>query len=172
MSSPEKQTLTMGRRAFSASVVAGAIALFSLSFLATIVRYLWPAGEKAEGKVVEIARAGEVALGAAKEKWLFEGFPAILINFPEGYKAFAVKCTHLGCTAAWRPEGWKPIGFANPVLFCPCHDGVFDPKTGKVLAGPPPAALPEIQVEERGGKIVATGWKDQAYVKTLDVYRK
>lgn len=172
MSSPEKKAQTLGRRAFTTYLVAGAIAFFSLSFLATVLRYLWPAGERVEGKAVEIARIGEVALGAAREKWLFEGFPAILISFPEGYKAFAVKCTHLGCTASWRPEGWGPIGFANPVLFCPCHDGVFDPRTGAVLAGPPPAALPEILVEERGGKIVATGWKDPAYVKSLDVYRK
>jgi Rieske Fe-S protein len=32
-------------------------------------------------------------------------------------------------------------------LFCPCHDGVFDPATGGPTAGPPQRRLPRIVLE-------------------------
>jgi Rieske Fe-S protein len=43
------------------------------------------------------------------------------------------------------------------VFHCPCHEGVFDLRTGRVIAGPPPRPLPRILLEVRGGDIYATG---------------
>jgi Rieske Fe-S protein len=160
------------RRQFVKSVVGVMVVVFGITTLASILRYLWPIGTKKGPAEVEIGRAGEVPIGEFKDKWLFKGFPSILIHDEEGFRAFALKCTHLGCTASWREEGWPALGRTEPVLFCPCHDGVFDPKTGEVLAGPPPSPLPEILVEEKAGMIVATDWKDPAYVAELAVYKK
>ncbi|MBI5389730.1 Rieske (2Fe-2S) protein [Candidatus Woesearchaeota archaeon] len=156
------------RRKFLFGFIGAAFAVYITGPLAMMLKFLWPPRKAGEEATVVIAKASEVPVGSAKEKWQFEKFPAILIHNEEGFRAFAVKCTHLGCTAQWRVEYG---GYKRPVLFCPCHDGIFDTKTGKVLAGPPPAALPEIQLEEKDGKIIAVRWKDLKYVKTLDVYK-
>ena len=36
------------------------------------------------------------------------------------------------------------------VIQCPCHDGRFNPPSGAVVSGPPPAPLPPITVDGRG----------------------
>jgi Rieske Fe-S protein len=76
--------------------------------------------------------------------------PAILVRLPDGeLHAFSQKCTHLGCVVTYQPDQER--------LFCPCHDGVFDPATGRVLEGPPPRPLGRIDVEVRNGVIWALG---------------
>jgi Rieske Fe-S protein len=49
----------------------------------------------------------------------------------------------------WRAEHGQ--------LECPCHDGVFDPATGEVVAGPPPRPLPKVLLREDAGGIWAVG---------------
>jgi Rieske Fe-S protein len=61
--------------------------------------------------------------------------------------AFSQKCTHLSCAVIPRPE--------RGVIECPCHDGVFDLRTGVPLAGPPRRPLPRIALEVRRGEIYA-----------------
>ncbi|MFC9462796.1 (2Fe-2S)-binding protein, partial [Streptomyces sp. NPDC056983] len=34
-------------------------------------------------------------------------------------------------------------------LYCPCHEGVFDARTGEVTAGPPPRGLPKVLLVEK-----------------------
>ncbi len=57
------------------------------------------------------------------------------------------KCSHLGCTVAWDESRGESGEFV-----CPCHGGRFGPD-GKVLGGPPPAALARIPAELRGGDV-------------------
>jgi nitrite reductase/ring-hydroxylating ferredoxin subunit len=57
---------------------------------------------------------------------------------------FSAVCTHEGCQV--RPDGTK--------LACPCHQSMYDAKTGQVLSGPAPKALPEIAVKVTNGEIV------------------
>ncbi|MER5809757.1 Rieske (2Fe-2S) protein [Streptomyces sp. NPDC002033] len=57
-----------------------------------------------------------------------------------GYSAV---CTHLACAVLWR-EDRGPEG----ELYCPCHEGVFNARTGEVTAGPPPRPLPRILLTE------------------------
>ncbi|MGW3658355.1 Rieske (2Fe-2S) protein [Streptomyces sp. NPDC005151] len=67
-----------------------------------------------------------------------------------GYSAI---CTHLACAVLWR----KDRG-AEGELYCPCHEGVFDARTGEVTAGPPPRALPKVVLTEQAdGSIWAIG---------------
>ena len=63
--------------------------------------------------------------------------------------AYSSICTHLACAVLWRAE--------HDRLECPCHDGVFDPATGEVLAGPPPRPLPAVRLREDERGIWAVG---------------
>ena len=75
---------------------------------------------------------------------------AIVVRRPDGsLKAFSQKCTHLSCAVYYSAE--------HDRLECPCHEGYFSVDTGRVLQGPPPRPLPIIHVEERNGRVVATG---------------
>ena len=63
--------------------------------------------------------------------------------------AYGQKCTHLSCAVTPR--------VAEGTLHCPCHEGIFDLRTGNVLAGPPPRPLPRIRLDIRGDEVYATG---------------
>lgn len=65
--------------------------------------------------------------------------PYILIHLENGeFKAYEQKCTHLSCSVFYEPNSGK--------IECPCHKGFFDAMTGEVLQGPPPRALPRLNV--------------------------
>lgn len=87
--------------------------------------------------------------------------PAVLIHLPEGeFVAYDALCTHLGCQIHYNKvavKGWEKDPQQS---FCPCHGGVFDPRTGKVLAGPAPRPLPKIRLEtDEQGDIYANGYE-------------
>ena len=65
------------------------------------------------------------------------------------FVAFSQKCTHLSCPVVPEP--------GNGRFFCPCHNGSFDLKTGKPLAGPPRRPLPRIELKIVNDEIYATG---------------
>lgn len=76
--------------------------------------------------------------------------PAILMHLPGGeLRAFSQKCTHLGCVVFYQP--------AHDRLFCPCHEGEFDPANGNPTGGPPDRPLTRIDLEIRQGTIWASG---------------
>ena len=66
-----------------------------------------------------------------------------------GLVAYSQECTHLSCAVI--PDVKKSV------IHCPCHEGFFDLKTGRVLAGPPPRPLTRILLELRGDDVYATG---------------
>lgn len=63
----------------------------------------------------------------------------------EKFKAYNAHCTHLGCSYVFDKN--------SKTFFCPCHRGQFDPKTGEVMAGPPPRPLDELHVEVRDAAV-------------------
>ena len=74
----------------------------------------------------------------------------LLVRLAEAeFVAFSQKCTHLSCAVIPRPH--------EGVFHCPCHEGLFDLRTGAVIAGPPPRPLPRVNLEARGDDIYATG---------------
>jgi Rieske Fe-S protein len=62
---------------------------------------------------------------------------------------YGQKCTHLSCAVRPLPD--------KGVIHCPCHNGYFDLKTGRPIAGPPRRPLPIVHLEVRGNDIYATG---------------
>ncbi|WP_405779915.1 ubiquinol-cytochrome c reductase iron-sulfur subunit [Streptomyces sp. NBC_00859] len=70
---------------------------------------------------------------------------AVAVRLADGSLAgYSAVCTHLACAVLWR----KDRGTEGE-LYCPCHEGVFDARTGEVTAGPPPRGLPRVLLVER-----------------------
>jgi Rieske Fe-S protein len=75
---------------------------------------------------------------------------AVMVRVSESdVVAYSQKCTHLSCAVVPRP--------AEGVLHCPCHEGFFDLRTGRPIAGPPRRPLPRVLVEIQGRDVFATG---------------
>ncbi|MFQ6052485.1 MAG: ubiquinol-cytochrome c reductase iron-sulfur subunit [Candidatus Hydrothermarchaeota archaeon] len=156
---------TITRRYFLYGIAGTAIASYLTAITSAILKFSWSPKIRGEGasEEVEIAKTNEIKVGEAK-LFKFMGKPSILVHLQDGYYAFGAVCTHLACVARWKDlEG-------NEVIYCPCHIGKFDPRTGAVLAGPPPSPLPQIEIEEKKGAIFAKSWKDPEYVKSLSMY--
>ncbi|MFI5807568.1 ubiquinol-cytochrome c reductase iron-sulfur subunit [Streptomyces sp. NPDC051561] len=79
---------------------------------------------------------------------------AVAVRLDDGaLVGYSAVCTHLACAVLWR----KDRGTEGE-LYCPCHEGIFDARTGEVTAGPPPRGLPKVVViEETDGSIWAIG---------------
>ncbi len=63
--------------------------------------------------------------------------------------AFSQQCTHLSCAVVPQPEHNR--------LFCPCHEGAFDLRSGRPVAGPPNRPLSRVVLDVRGPDIYASG---------------
>ncbi len=98
------------------------------------------------GKVL-VGTTGDVPPGAGTVVAMGSK-PAIVVNTDQGVRAYSAICTHLGCVVAWNDM----VG----AIQCPCHDGRFNPTSGAVMSGPPPAPLTPIQVSVEGDEIYLT----------------
>ncbi len=116
-----------------------------------IIGYLWPPARQAA------AGASRVLVGATKDLPVGQAKilpvndkPVIVINTAQGgLKAFSAICTHLGCVVEWNQS--------KQYIVCPCHDGRFNPVTGAVISGPPPAPLPAARVSVENDQIYIGG---------------
>jgi nitrite reductase/ring-hydroxylating ferredoxin subunit len=78
------------------------------------------------------------------------GEPCLVIRVSQDeFVAFSQKCTHLSCAVYYSKEDDR--------IECPCHNGYFSSRDGRVLQGPPPRPLPRVLLERRGGELVAVG---------------
>jgi len=68
-------------------------------------------------------------------------------NDVSAFRAYSMVCLHLWCLWKYWPDEAKKRGE------CPCHGSVYDPRTGKAIAGPaslqsPPSnVLPKLDLE-------------------------
>ena len=93
-----------------------------------------------------VARLDEIPVGGYKLFDYPEHHSAILVRLSENeWAAYSQSCTHLTCPVHYQHEQRR--------FFCPCHEGFFSAEDGRVLAGPPPRALPRYPVELRDGEI-------------------
>ncbi|MDJ0380527.1 Rieske (2Fe-2S) protein [Streptomyces sp. G-G2] len=91
-------------------------------------------------KVVDLLPPGE----SVAFRFPGEEDRALAVRLKDGtLVGYSAVCTHLACAVLWR-EDRGPEG----ELYCPCHEGVFDARTGEVTAGPPPRPLPRIFLTE------------------------
>ena len=97
-----------------------------------------------------VAHVSEVPVGSSRLfRYPTEAHPAILVRLGENeFAAYSQSCTHLMCPVHYQHEKQQ--------FFCPCHEGFFSAQDGRVLAGPPPRALPRYPVEIRNGEIWIT----------------
>jgi arsenite oxidase small subunit len=98
-----------------------------------------------------VAMAGEIPVGGVKLFTYPEPEdPCILVRHSETeFAAYSQKCTHLSC-AVYYAHG-------HGRLECPCHEGYFSVRDGRVLQGPPQRPLPRIVLERRGDQLIAMG---------------
>jgi Rieske Fe-S protein len=106
-------------------------------------------GATAEVVVTENAEAVPIG-GSVRFQYPGERNPALLLRLGEDdFVAYSAVCTHLECEVIARAEEGD--------LYCPCHEGFFDPATGVPTGGPPERPLPPIRLRRRDDTIVATG---------------
>lgn len=84
----------------------------------------------------------EYNLGPAKDlpvsaSIVVAAIPAYVRHERNGYVAFSLKCTHLGCTVEKKGDAFE----------CPCHGSRYDNK-GELIRGPAARRLAEMHVEE------------------------
>jgi cytochrome b6-f complex iron-sulfur subunit len=141
-----------GRRAFLKWIATligwtSAIATLFPTFL-----YLAPARAKKGGNVLVSPQGDPILASSVREQGSAIGLagsaPVIAVFHQGRLKIFSAVCTHLGCLVQWRP--------AESQFLCPCHAAKFD-INGQVLAGPPPAPLPQLGFTEDEGKILVSG---------------
>jgi Rieske Fe-S protein len=107
-------------------------------------------------EIQRIASVDDIAVGGA----VVFTYPAeeercLLIRVTTSdFVAFTQKCTHLSCAVIPRPN--------EGALYCPCHEGRFDLKTGAPTAGPPRRPLSRIALDFRGREIYAVAVEERA----------
>lgn len=117
-----------------------------------IYRYLDSPVEKAalEAAVSEVSLPGADTLPVGSAlMFKFGAAPALLIHLKDGtWSALSAVCTHLGCTVQYQ-------GGADRI-FCACHGGTYDPRTGANVSGPPPRPLTAFKVTPAKGTVTVT----------------
>jgi nitrite reductase/ring-hydroxylating ferredoxin subunit len=114
-----------------------------------VLALLGQLSSRRRGQPRPIARIGDVPEhGALYFNYPDPDDPAMVLRLPGGeLAAYSMKCTHLSCAVYFQPERDR--------IYCPCHEGVFDPLTGEPVAGPPQRRLARIVLRREGDTIVA-----------------
>jgi len=98
-----------------------------------------------------VARIGEVPVGGVKIfNYPGPDDPCILVRRSETeYVAYSQKCTHLSCAVYYARQ--------HDRFECPCHEGFFSARDGRVLQGPPQRPLPRVLLRQQGDSLMAVG---------------
>jgi nitrite reductase/ring-hydroxylating ferredoxin subunit len=139
----------LSRRDFMKLVNGGLIAAGTVIIGGPVIAYFFPSNlEETPSEPVRVCAVDELPVGESKTI-SYGRYPALVINTPEGYRAYSAVCTHFACIVKWEADKGQ--------IYCPCHDGYFDPADGQVLAGPPPAGLTWIPVNVVNDEIYIGG---------------
>ena len=131
------------RNTFLRAAVGGASLVYAAGLAYPVYRYVASPIEKAakEGAVTEVTLkdAQKLAPGSAL-MFKFGSRPTLLIHHDDGtWTALSAVCTHLACTVQYQEDKKR--------IHCACHGGVYDPKTGANVSGPPPKPLRRYEVK-------------------------
>ncbi len=141
----------ISRRSFLKWALGFSVVATVAGVVVPIIGYLWPPSQQSSGSGgrVLIGATKDLPVGQAKVQPVNDK-PVIIVNTAQGgIKAFSAICTHLGCVVEWNQS--------KQIIVCPCHDGHFNPMTGAVISGPPPAPLPPVRVAVENDQIYAGG---------------
>jgi Rieske Fe-S protein len=119
-----------------------------------LAQRLWRQGA-AEPAEMEITAVEEVPVGGSLIfKYPADSAARLLVRVDEEtFVAYEQQCTHLTCPVVPEVE--------SGTLHCPCHEGVFDLRSGRPLAGPPRRPLARVLLEVRNGRVIATGIEER-----------
>jgi len=115
----------------------------------------WYRKRSGQAPIQRVASVDDVPVGGVVSfTYPDEHEPCLLIRLTTSeFVAFNQKCTHLSCAVIPRP--------AQNSLFCPCHDGRFDLRTGAPTAGPPRRPLTRVVLDIRGRDIYAVAIEER-----------
>lgn len=144
------QSVTVGRRRLITYLLGFSVVATLGGVFTPIIGYLWPP------RRMSVGGSGRVQVGTSMDFPAGQGKvvpvndkPVIVVNTAQGgLKAFSAICTHLGCIVEWDES--------RQFILCPCHDGRFNPVTGGVISGPPPAPLPQLALTVEGDGVYAS----------------
>ena len=137
------------RRDFLNIIKKGLAATGLTALLAPFLAYFYPPSlEEMPAEAVSVGMVDDLKPGESVTV-PFGRYPALVIHTTEGIKAYSAVCTHFACICKWDKE--------EEVIFCPCHEGYFEPLEGGVIFGPPPLPLQAIRVEIIDGEIMIGG---------------
>lgn len=135
------EEINFPRRAFLQLSAKISLALAGVIGLGGLVRYF---SHKPAGKAPSSYDLGYVTDFPASGKLVRLDIPAVIYITNEGFQAYSLVCTHLGCTVEESGENFS----------CPCHGSHFD-HDGRVLKGPATERLPTLKMtESEDGKLI------------------
>ena len=143
------QDLYVERRDFMKFLVLTSAA-FTLGQV-TIGVQNWYRKRSGQPPIQRIASVDDLTVGGAVSfTYPDEHDPCLLVRLTSSeFVAFNQKCTHLSCAVIPRPDKGD--------IHCPCHEGIFDLRSGRPTAGPPQRPLDRVRLEVHGRDIYATG---------------
>lgn len=148
MSEPE-----IPRRGLLVKAATGVLgATYAAAIAYPIYRYIAYAPEERRAENQNLpdfipVEASKVPGPGTATKLMYGPREILLIHNPDGtMTCFSTKCTHLGCPVVYEPQ--------NERIFCHCHNGIYDPKTGERTGGPPPRPLMKFNVEVKDDSVV------------------
>ncbi|MBI1734564.1 MAG: ubiquinol-cytochrome c reductase iron-sulfur subunit [Candidatus Rokubacteria bacterium] len=150
MSEPIVRRGPHGRRSFLGWFLGTSVGAFLVSVFYPVARFLVPpkAAESSTMSVTLDVNATNVKANSG-QIFKFGSRPGILVRTPTGeLRAFTAVCTHLNCTVQYREDLQH--------IWCACHNGHFDPNTGRNIGGPPPRPLEQYTANVRGDRIVVS----------------
>ena len=100
-----------------------------------------------------ICASGELAESGAGVRFpIGEATNGFAVRFRGQVRAYVNRCPHMGTELDWQPGEFFELG--GLYLVCSTHGALFEPLTGKCVAGPcHGASLEPLQVREREGRI-------------------
>ncbi len=141
----------VSRRELLRVTVYASGALFGGTAVLGLLAALRREPQRAATQPLAVARVSDVPEGQAH----YFSYPeaddqAMLLHLPGGrFVAYSQRCTHLSCAVYYQTERDR--------LYCPCHEGVFNPETGDPVAGPPQRRLEQIVLQQQGDTLYAIG---------------
>jgi cytochrome b6-f complex iron-sulfur subunit len=121
------------RRDFLKLARAGFLYLSGTLALGGLLRFLDYEPDPAPKIEFDLGPASNYPLNS---RTLLSDPPAVLLHTESGFSALSLVCTHLGCTAEDKGDGFA----------CPCHASRFN-ADGKVTHGPADKPLRSLRVE-------------------------